>query len=186
MFSRVVQKQIDIEGDLVFLCGLFFPCAIQPNIPWLNGWWMSLTLFLNSILCVKDFFTFSSIIRRLPVCMESQFLVSFDVVSLFTNIPLDESISICADFLYRGPSIASLPFPEAVFIELMGIATKSVAFSFNETMFRQIEGVSMGSPLGPILANIFVEFYERRLFDKLPICGMLMILSFPSNLVAML
>ena len=50
----------------------------------------------------------------------------------------------------------------------MGIATKSVSFSFNETMFRQIEGVSMGSPLGPILANIFVGFHERRLFDKFP------------------
>ena len=36
--------------------------------------------------------------------------------------------------MYRGPSIASLPFPEAVFIELMGIATKSVSFSFNETV----------------------------------------------------
>ena len=121
-----------------------------------------------SLCCVKDSFTFSSIIRRLPVCLESQFLVSFHVVSLFTNIPLDEIISICANFLYRGPSIASLPFPEDVFIELMGITTKSVSFSFNETMFRQIGGVSMGSPLGPILANIFVEFHERRLFDSFP------------------
>ena len=121
-----------------------------------------------SVCCVKDSFTFSSIIRRLPVCMESQFLVSFDVVSLFTNIPLDETISICADFLYCSPSIASLPFPGGAFIELMGIATKSVSFSFNETMFRQIEGVSMGSPLGAILGNIFVEFHERRLFDRFP------------------
>ena len=50
----------------------------------------------------------------------------------------------------------------------MGIATKSVSFSFNETMFRQIEGVSMGSPLGPILANIFVGSHERCLFDRFP------------------
>ena len=121
-----------------------------------------------SVCCVKDSFTFSSIIRRLPVWMESKFLVSFDIVSLFTNIPFDETISICADFLYRGPSIASLPFPEDVFIELMGIATKSVSFISNETMFRQIEGVSMRSPLGPILANIFVGFHERRLFDRFP------------------
>ena len=71
-------------------------------------------------------------------------------------------------FLYRDPSIAFLPFPEAVFIELMGIATNSVSFSFNETMFRQIEDVSMGSPQGPILANIFVGFHERRQFDKFP------------------
>ena len=118
--------------------------------------------------CVKDSFTFSSIIRRLPVCTESQFLVSFDVVSLFTNIPLDETISICADFLYRGPSTIALPFHVEVFIELMDIATKSVSFSFNEIMYRQIDGVSMGCPLGPILANIFVGFQERHLFDGFP------------------
>ena len=50
----------------------------------------------------------------------------------------------------------------------MGIATKSVSFSFNEIMYRQIEGVSMGSSLGPILANIFVGFQERRMFDRFP------------------
>ena len=70
--------------------------------------------------------------------------------------------------MYRGPSTILLPFPEEVFIELMGIATKSVSFSFNEIMYSQIEDVSMGSPLGPILDNIFVGFQERRLFDKFP------------------
>ena len=52
------------------------------------------------------------------------------------NIPLDETIPTCTDFLYRGPSIIVRPFPEEVFIELMGIATKSVSFSFNEIMYR--------------------------------------------------
>ena len=84
-----------------------------------------------SVCCVKDSFTFSPIIHRLPVCMESQFLVSFNIVSLFTNIPLDETISICADFLNHGPSTASISFLEDIVIELMGISTKLVSFSFN-------------------------------------------------------
>ena len=34
-------------------------------------------------------------------------------------------------------------------------------------MYRQIDGVAMGSPLGSALANIFVGFYESKLFDKI-------------------
>ena len=49
----------------------------------------------------------------------------------------------------------------------MKIATSSVEFSFNNCMYRQIDGVAMGSRLGPILANIFVGFYESKLFDKI-------------------
>ena len=35
-------------------------------------------------------------------------------------------------------------------------------------MYRQVDGISMDSPLGPILANIFVGFYEKVLFDRFP------------------
>ena len=47
----------------------------------------------------------------------------------------------------------------------MEAATRSVEFSFNNEMYQQKDGVAMGSPLGPALANIFVGFHEERLFD---------------------
>ena len=34
-------------------------------------------------------------------------------------------------------------------------------------MYRQIDVVTMGSPLGPALANIFVGYYESKLFNKI-------------------
>ena len=51
-----------------------------------------------------------------------------------------------------------------VFIELMNIATTSVEFSFNNKLYKQINRVAMGSPLGPALANIFVGYQEEKLF----------------------
>ena len=37
-------------------------------------------------------------------------------------------------------------------------------FSLDNTMYQQIDGISMGSLLGAVLAKIFVEFQEARLF----------------------
>ena len=56
--------------------------------------------------------------------------------------------------------------PKDVFVELMKTATSSVEFSFNNTMYKQTDGVAMGSPLGPALANIFVGYYEEKLFSQ--------------------
>ena len=49
----------------------------------------------------------------------------------------------------------------------MNIATTSVEFSFSNIMYKQIDGVAMGSLLGPALANIFVGCYENKLFQTM-------------------
>ena len=96
-----------------------------------------------------------------------QMNISFfmNISSRFTNIPMDETIGIYADALYRG-HLDCPPFPEDTFRELMLIAIQVVEFSFNNQMYKQLDGVAMGSPLGLALANIFVGFHESRLFDN--------------------
>ena len=94
---------------------------------------------------------------------DQTFLCSFDISSLFTNIPLEETIQICADSLYES-NLTPPIMDKDVFIEIMNIATTSVEFSFNNKIYKQIDGVAMGSPLGPALANIFVGYQEEKLF----------------------
>ena len=48
----------------------------------------------------------------------------------------------------------------------MNAATKSVELGFNNNMYKQIDGVVMGSPLTVALANAFVEYHESKLFES--------------------
>jgi len=48
----------------------------------------------------------------------------------------------------------------------MNTATSSVEFSFNNNMYKQTDGITMRSLLGPVLANKFVVYHEFLLFDS--------------------
>lgn len=48
------------------------------------------------------------------------------------------------------------------------MATKSVDYIFDNYIYQKIDGVAMGSTLGPLVANSFVCFHERQLIDKVP------------------
>ena len=90
-------------------------------------------------------------------------MASFDVKSLFTNVPLDEVLDICVDTLYRleTPSISKNNFRK-----LLKLSTSGVQFTFNSQMYSQHDGIAMGSPLGPTLSNIFMGFIERKVISK--------------------
>lgn len=89
-------------------------------------------------------------------------MVPFDVVSLYTNVSLRDMLQICTNVLYKGHLGSALN----LFSEFMRLATEGVELSFNNTMYAQIDWVSMGSPLGPVLANISCGFYEGLFFEK--------------------
>ena len=89
------------------------------------------------------------------------FMVSFDVQSLFTNVPLSETIQICLDRLYRSDNITAPSLPEHVLKNLIELCVQDNTFVFNGRVYYQIDGVAMGNALGPILANIFMAHLEE-------------------------
>ena len=62
--------------------------------------------------------------------------------------------------MYRGNVGSPVTIEETYFRRLMNMVTSGVEFSFENVMYRQIDDVAMGSPLGPVLANIFVGYCE--------------------------
>ena len=69
-------------------------------------------------------------------------------------IPLTEAIQICADTLYNS-ELVPLITPKTLVTELLTGNTTSNEFSLNIALCKQLDGVAMGSPLDPTLANIF-------------------------------
>ena len=93
-------------------------------------------------------------------------LISFDVVSLFTNVPIDATIDIIIRRIYEFKEIDTR-ITKNEMRELILLCTKNVHFMFNGETFTQVDGVAMGSPLAPILANIFIVELERNLIPIL-------------------
>ena len=79
-------------------------------------------------------------------------MASFDVSSLFTNIPLDETMDLCTDLVFDETDklqYRDCSLDRTQFRKLLGFAVKENHFVFNGQLFDQIDGVAMGSPLGP-------------------------------------
>ena len=97
-------------------------------------------------------------------------IVSFDVVSLYTNIPLTETINLVVDRVYSERSTRVPPVPKHIFKKLLNIATGGM-FMYKDKLFKQVDGVAMGSPLGPSLAGFFLgNIEESSVFVNENIC----------------
>ena len=90
-------------------------------------------------------------------------MVSFDAVSLFTNVPLAETIELIIDRMYDDDNCNAVPVNKVVFRKLMFMATQGL-FMYDNKLYKQVDGVTMGSPLGPTLANFFLGYTEEKIF----------------------
>jgi len=110
----------------------------------------------NTDSFIKDSNDFVKLIKNKRVDKDD-ILVSFDVVSLFTKIPLDEAVHV----------IKMATNPETT--KLAEICLRSTFFSFQDHYYEQISGVAMGSPLSPIVANLYMEYFERKALNSYPL-----------------
>ena len=110
------------------------------------------------MITVLKTLTFVSEVTRLHTL--NKFMVSFDVESLFTNIPLIESINLAVDYIMKGNPDIKLGRENLT--KLFFFATARTHFSFLGNFYDQIDGVAMGSPLAPVLANLFMGHHEKR------------------------
>jgi len=126
---------------------------------------------VNDTFMLKDTYDFVNKIRNIEPSI-NRFLVSFDVESLFTNVPTDETINLIVDLAFEKGRLSSFHglLPKQL-RRLLTICTKESHFQFGGVYYDQIDGVAMGSPLGPLFANVFMSDFERKYMDALKSLG---------------
>ena len=127
----------------------------------------------DDIYMVKDTPEFVNKIAHLTPEVD-KYMVSFDVESLFTNIPTEETIEIILNRAF--PDDESIWFNGLKRHELkrlLEICTRESHFQFNNHFYDQIDGVAMGSPLGPFFANIFMADFENKHMPTLRTMGII-------------
>ena len=166
-FTRLQPKGSTIPR----LYGL--PKVHKPNVPlrpildMSNSPYHSLAKWLTEILepirrelavySLKDSFQFVELIQHLQLTEHKMF--SLDVESLFTNVPLKETVNYLCDYIDRTGKDVGLP--TTLLKKLILLCTENVQFMFNKDIYRQKDGVAMGSPIGPLLADIFMSKLEN-------------------------
>ena len=115
----------------------------------------------NDYAC-KDTFSCLSQIKNANI--SKKLLVSYNITSLFTNIPLQETIDIAINLIFNHNPNLNITKKELK--KLFLFATSQTHFLFSSKFYNQIDGVAMGSHLVPALANIFMSFYESKWLNE--------------------
>ena len=90
---------------------------------------------------------------------EDEEMVSYDVSALYTNVPVKEAIELAADRLYAG-DLPVPPVDKQTFIKLTELSSLDVVMSTHHGYYKQVDGLAMGSPPAPYLANIWLSSYD--------------------------
>ena len=106
---------------------------------------------------IKESFLFAKEVLEFDA---SLFMASFGIKSLFTNIPLTETWNLSVQNFYRN-QIHVGNLTKNSFYSMLKITMFESFFIFDGKFYEQCDGVVMGSPLGPTLANIFLCHIEN-------------------------
>ena len=98
----------------------------------------------------------------------SLYMASLDVEFLFTIIPLNDTINNCVSDL-PNKDLYNGKLSKTDLSKLLETATSESSFIFDYLLHKKVDGVAMGSPLGPTLATAFLCYNEKKWLDNCPI-----------------
>ena len=90
-------------------------------------------------------------------------MVSFDVESLFTNVPIEGAVKAALYKLENDPGLADhTNLTPTQIADLLNFVLRSTYFQYNGSIYEQKDGAAMGSPVSAVIANLYMEEFEER------------------------
>ena len=108
---------------------------------------------------INDCLKFPSIIKDVTLA-EDEELVSYDVESLFTSIPINETIDHICNEIYRCKVLKPL-CKESIFRKLLRRLSSDCLFTVNNRLMKQIDGCPMGGPISVVFSGIYMNKMEK-------------------------
>ena len=121
----------------------------------------------NSNYTVKNSEEFANIISKETI-QTGKVIIFFDVESLFTNVPIEETVQAV---LHRLNNDLSLPDCTALtptqIVDLLNFVLRSTYFKYNGALYKQ-QGAPMASPISTVIANLHMEAFEEQTLATAP------------------
>lgn len=133
-------------GTVTELISLFVDSVINPIPPSFPSYIKDTNHFLSDIV---DLFV-----------PPGSLLVTLDVASLYTNIPHADGIQ--AALHSYNESVCDKIIDSSTLVTLLKLILEFNNFEFNGVHYLQVNGTSMGTPIGPTYANIFMGLLENK------------------------
>ena len=101
---------------------------------------------------------------------DDEIMLSFDVVSLFTAIPVKKACEYiqskldCDDSLCLRTNLDTTDV-----ISWLNFVLSNNYFVYNNSVYKQIHGCAMGSPVSPVVANLCMEAIEEIAINTTPV-----------------
>ncbi|XP_072018248.1 uncharacterized protein [Amphiura filiformis] len=98
-----------------------------------------------------------------------QKLISYDVSALFTSIPVPDAIQAVRDKLEKDATLKDrTPLKINHILELLTFCLNTTYFVYKGQYYKQTHGAAMGSPVSPIVANLYMESFEVKALGTAP------------------
>ena len=100
---------------------------------------------------------------------QGECIISYDATALFTSVPIQPVLNIIQQRLAKEKDLqrrTSMTIKHI--ISLLEFCLNRTSFVFQGQYYQQMEGAAMGSPLSPIVANIFMENFEKVALETTP------------------